>query len=369
MWRYQCRYFLSDRPCKIRKDKPQINCRRCKYFFPFKEKILIIKLAAPGDVLRTTFLLNPLKRKFPHSQIYWLTSRPSDEILQLNPLVDKIILWPENALLYLLTENFDLVINLDLSEPALLLGRLTRSKNILGFFRDKNGRLGGSNPAAEYWLQMSLDDGLKKANQKTYQEIMSEILNLPAAARARPLIQLPESSRRFARQMFHKWKLAGNKIVGLNPGAGRRWPLKQWTTEGYLALIKGLLKKPEIKILLLGGETEQELLNTLARKSKSSRVIHTGSNSLKDFFALIDRLNLLVTTDSLALHAGLALGKKVVAIFGPTSSTEIEMYNLGQKVVTPLKCRVCYRTSCDKHPNCMEAIEPNQVIAAVEALL
>ena len=52
---YGCRYFLGDRPCKWHK-KEGVSCV-CRYFTPVQENILIIKLDAVGDVLRTTCLL------------------------------------------------------------------------------------------------------------------------------------------------------------------------------------------------------------------------------------------------------------------------------------------------------------------------
>ena len=64
-WRLDCRYFLGDRPCKFKR-----SCPGCKEYSPMGQRILIVKLAASGDVLRTTPLLSGLKRAHPRAPCY-----------------------------------------------------------------------------------------------------------------------------------------------------------------------------------------------------------------------------------------------------------------------------------------------------------
>nr|EES51602.1 MAG: probable glycosyl transferase, family 9 [Leptospirillum ferrodiazotrophum] len=65
------------------------------------------------------------------------------------------------------------------------------------------------------------------------------------------------------------------------------------------------------------------------------------------------------------MHVALATGRPVVAIFGSTQPHEIELFDRGEKIVTPLSCAPCYRRSCDIHPSCMEVIDARQVYEAV----
>ncbi len=67
-----CRLFKGDRPCDPHKEKG-VKCDHCNYYQPIKFKILIIKLDAVGDVLRTTSILKPLKKKYPDCFIVWCT--------------------------------------------------------------------------------------------------------------------------------------------------------------------------------------------------------------------------------------------------------------------------------------------------------
>ena len=56
-----CKYFPGDHPCIPNKTKGT-QCDKCNEYSPVTFKILIIKLDAPGDVLRTTSLLPSLKK-------------------------------------------------------------------------------------------------------------------------------------------------------------------------------------------------------------------------------------------------------------------------------------------------------------------
>ena len=60
--------------------------------------------------------------------------------------------------------------------------------------------------------------------------------------------------------------------------------------------------------------------NIRIKNLAGDKVIDAGcDNSLMDFAALIGLCDILVTSDSLALHIGVALKKYVVTLFGPTS--------------------------------------------------
>jgi len=62
-------------------------------------------------------------------------------------------------------------------------------------------------------------------------------------------------------------------------------------------------------------------------------LVDTGcDNGLLEFAALVDRLDVLITSDSLALHMANARTVPVLAFFAPTSAAEIDLYGRGAKV-------------------------------------
>jgi ADP-heptose:LPS heptosyltransferase len=79
----------------------------------------------------------------------------------------------------------------------------------------------------------------------------------------------------------------------------------------------------------------------------------------------VARCRLLVTADTLALHVGLATGVPTVALFGPTSATEIEATGPLLKLSPPVECECYYRMECSRQPSCMEELTPALVHEAL----
>lgn len=365
-----CRFFPLDRPCSRHK-KRGVKCRGCHSYEKVPavagraKKILLIKLGAMGDVLRTTFLLEGLKEKYPSSRITWLVGARSADILRGNNLISEIIVADDRAPARLASERFAVAINLDLAPESLAFAALAQADAKIGFWLDGRRNIVCSGSYASQWLDMSAFDDVKKKNRKTYQWWMSKITGLSCADYEIRVPLLKDSVAK-ASAFGRKHGLADKKVVGINPGAGGRWRLKRWTASGYIALAKMLLDKG-FAVVLYGGPDEAELIAKIKRAAPTS-ILSGTSNSVSDFFALLSFCDVLVTGDTLAMHAALGLGKKVVALFGPTSSAEIETYGRGKKITAPLKCVCCYITECRKKPNCMEMINPREVFAAVVAM-
>ena len=86
MLKSDCRHFPGDRPCRFNKESGQ-TCPDCTHYESQGARILVIKLAALGDVLRTTAILPGIKEQFPNSYVVWLTLENSVDLLKGNPPV------------------------------------------------------------------------------------------------------------------------------------------------------------------------------------------------------------------------------------------------------------------------------------------
>ena len=126
-----CRQFRGDAPCRPHK-KEGIHCDGCVYYEPVGERILIIKLGAAGDVIRTTPLLHRLRQLYPRAEITWLTLSP--EILPA--AVDRILGFDLPNIISLQSDHFDLLINLDKDREAIALAASVSAKRKEGFGMD-----------------------------------------------------------------------------------------------------------------------------------------------------------------------------------------------------------------------------------------
>lgn len=96
-----------------------------------------------------------------------------------------------------------------------------------------------------------------------------------------------------------------------------------------------------------------------------------GLDNLYQYINWINSCRLLVTNDSLGMHLAIALKKRLVALFGPSSHKEVYLYGRGV-ILTPQSsytCIPCLKRECSQKKNCMHFIKPRKVAHAVEKLL
>ncbi len=362
-----CRLSHSDKPCKPHKEY-SVKCDNCKYYDPFDIRILIIKLAADGDVLRTTCLLPKLKDKYPNAHITWITAQSAKPLLEKNPYVDRIWAPPEQYMPELMAEQFDLVINTDTDAHSCALTSVVSGKEFRGFKLNQNGTVLHLSDAALHWMKMGKWDDLKRKNRNTYPEIIYKVCGFEGPIYG-PILNLSKKENRDAKEYLANrgWKNNSPRlVVGMNTGAGSRWKRKSLpinTLHQVISLLKE--KEPDIDIFILGGP-EEEMKNRQLTADSSDNIIHTGTkNPLRRFAAIINHIDIMFAADTLAMHIGMALKKHVITHFGPTSSWEIDMRGKGQKLVPNLNCICCYLPNCEVKPACNEVISADEIVSAI----
>jgi heptosyltransferase-2 len=334
-------------------------------------KILIIKIGALGDVVRSSFIAQALYEKYYSSQpkITWVTSDKARPFFVNNAYVSEIL--PESEKEKIKNNKYDLIINLEEDEENCKFVSKLNCRKILGFYYDfSNGKI-VSSPSAKEWYDMSVlgekpkNNILKKENKKTLRQILGEIIEVKNWIKYQPFLRLTNPQRVFAANFLRRHNLTRKDIIlGINTGSADRWP-KQLSIEKTAKLIDLLSKKYKAKILLFGGPNEIERNRQIIAKSHS-HIIDTGcGNDLVEFPALISVCSLFITTDSLGVHVSLALKRKTICLLGPTSSNEVDMYGFGEKVVADSKCLCCYKSDCKS----MEKISLKKIIQSVDNLL
>jgi len=356
----KCVHFKGEKPCIHKR-----TCDHCPHFKPFGQKILILKCRAQGDVLRTTPILSGLKRAFPDSFITWVVDEETVDLLRDIPQIDRVLPLNMETALALRAQRFDIVYSLDKDPGLTALAVLVEAPRKYGFGLNENGNVFALNPAAAYALRLGVDDELKfRLNDKTYQQMIFETSDLEYKKDDYVFV-LAKSHRRKADLFFEKNKIPKGRLnIGLNTGAGAKFTTKQWPEAHFLKLIPKLKKDLKANIFLLGGPREKTLNRRLARKARV-KVYDAGTdNSLLEFAGFLDRMDVVICSDTLAMHLALALKKKTVVLFGPTCPAEIELYGRGRKLFAEADCAPCYRQTCPK-PVCMIRLSPGQVLQAV----
>jgi heptosyltransferase-2 len=363
---YDCRYFLGHKPCQFRR-----GCDGCPHFSPFGKRILIIKLAAMGDVLRTTPLLRGLRAKNPVCHITWLTEPNVVPILRGIPEIDRLLPYTPETVLQMEMEVFDEAYCFDKEFKATALAMKIRAERKIGFGMSTFGNVVCLNKESEYTYELGINDPLKfRINSKTYPELVFECAGIPYPEPQEYILPdlSPETGDAKA-QLLARGVHPGDLRIGLNTGAGDVFATKKWTEEGYVQLADRLVKELGAKVLLLGGPGEVERNQRIAAASKSP-VINTGNdNPIREFAGIVANCDLIVTGDSLAMHIAIGLKVPVVVILGPTCHQEIELYGRGAKIVSDFECSPCYLSVCPKKVTCMDAISVDAVFDSLAGLL
>lgn len=98
----------------------------------------------------------------------------------------------------------------------------------------------------------------------------------------------------------------------------------------------------------------------------------TGALSLPEMVEWIRLSALMVTNDTGPMHVAAALGKPVVAVFGPTEPRRTGPYHqLDHVLQSRLPCVPCLKSRCSyvKPLECLHALRPAAVFAAVQERL
>ena len=335
-------------------------------------KILLIKLGALGDVLRTTPLLTALKQKHPDCHITWVVDAAHRDVLEHNALIDALLDYSEETVLALKKKTFDIAVNLDKETEATGLLAVTNASKKMGFSQDGLGRLCAADPLSDYAYRLGMDDELKfQKNKKSYQQISFEQLGMRFHGEEY-VFSVDEASDAQAADYLKKIGIKTENlprpVIGLNTGSGARFAGKKLPMESYVKLAEKFHRELNACIFLLGGPDEQDR-NLLIQRKAACPVVNTGSHPIRRFAALVKTCDLVVTGDTTALHIAVAVKTRVLVYFASTCAQEIELYGRGRKIASDISCAPCYKKICPIDEQCMKDMSIEQIFNEAKILL
>jgi len=360
----ECKRFTGYKPCF-----PGHNCLEdgCKDNISIGTKILIINLDAMGDVLMTTAQLPALKRKFPESTVYWITLKNAAPLLANNRFIDHVYEYNFQSFSILNQMKFDYVLNADKSKRSCALLNSVSAANKLGFGLNKDGAIIPVSEGANYNYQLGIDDNLKfKLNKRTGQDYLAETFELEYK-NEEYVFEFTKDEINFIGQYKEQIGINNNdKVIGFNTGCSNLYPNKKMTIEQHIYLIEKLLDKRKYKIALFGGP-EDEVRNKIIFRNFSNKIINTPVNEGVRKGACYESIaDVVITGDSFGMHLAIALKKYVIAWFGVSCWSEIDLYNRGIKLFQKdLHCSPCWKMECPYNLECIQMIDLNGIVSEV----
>ena len=360
-----CKRFSGYKPCF-----PDHDCweNGCKDNIPIGTKILIINLDAMGDVLMTTAQLTPIKRKFPESTVYWITEKNSTALLLNNEFVDHVYPFDAESILILNQMKFDYVMNVDKSQRSCALLNSVDEKHKLGFGLSEGGKIIPVNEGAYYNYKLGMDDHFKfRVNQRTGQDYLAETFELDYK-RDDYVFNFTDDELKFIENYKKEVGISEDDlVVGFNTGCSNLYPNKKMTIDQHIYLIKKLLEKHKYKIALIGGPEDTER-NEKIYSEFAGKIINTPTtHGLRKGSCYESIADVVITGDSFGMHLAIALKKYVIAWFGVSCWTEIDLYDRGVKLFqSDLFCSPCWKKVCPYNLECISMIDLDRMINEVD---
>lgn len=357
-----CLHYRGSMPCKPHKATGQL-CEDCPHYRPLEARVLIVKLGAMGDVLRTTALLPDIAARHERPHVTWLTRAESVDLLAGNPLIQRIVTTEEAGVLS--GAQFDAVYALDSGADALAYAGAVRASEYHGFVAGKFGTCTGVAPGGDPTLyEIGLWDDLKRANRRPYLQMLGAAAGVTYGSH-RPHVTVDPRELRRAEDLARDLP---RPLIGVNTDAGDRWERKNWNPEYVEAFVR-MARADGAGVFLFGGAPVRDRNRALAATFPGVAAFESAGN-VRRLIAGIAQCDVLLTGDTLAMHIGWALEVPMVVLFGPTSLHEIELGDSSVKMAADeLPCLACYLKTCEVDPHCMDLLKPQDVYAKVRATL
>jgi heptosyltransferase-1 len=335
-------------------------------------KILILKPSSLGDVIQALPVLRLLKLHWPDSEIFWWIDSGLAPLLEGDPDLAGIVRferrrwalpsqWPETlqSIRWVRGQSFDLVIDLQCLLRSGLFAWLANGKLLVGLDEPREGARG--------FYDIAVRRGSFYTHAADWYLAVLKVLKVPVHWNFDWLPERPAISAEVKR----KWDTASTRWMVIQPGA--RWLNKRWPVENYAKLIRLLAAaRPDFRFAILGSAEDKEAGAALLSADPKRCLDLTGKISLPEMIEWIRLSDLMISNDTGPMHAAAALGKPVVAIFGPTEPHRTGPYRQLQNVIRiDLPCAPCLKSHChySKPLECLKAIPPETVFGRVTKLV
>lgn len=337
---------------------------------PPTARVLVVRLGAIGDVANAVVFATALRERYPGVHIGWAVHGLAAPLLRGHPAVDRVHLWDRKGGLAAFRslvgevrrERYDLAVDLQRILKSALLARLSGAPRVLGFDR-RRAKEGSA------WLTT---ERIPPADPSRH--MVSQYLEFAAALDAVPREvrhDLPVDGAAEAWAEARVQALGGAPIL-INVGASK--PANRWIPERFGALAKGLAAEPGGPVALVGGPDDRASAERAA--ALAGKAVHdlAGETTLPELVSLCRRARLFVGCDTGPMHLAAAVGRPVVALFGPADPRRTGPWSppgSGHVVLRELPpCAPCNRKTCNQVRHaCMEDLTVERVLAAARERL
>ena len=352
---------------------------------PAVDRVLILRLGAMGDVIRTLPAVAAIRSLYPGAHLCWLVEPASAGVVDVAGLVDETLVFPRADLIEAMREADGLSFTRRLGGflRTLRQRRFELTVDFHGLF--KSGliaRLSGAPVRLAFapptgrefswlfanWRIPSIDPRLSRFDRNaTLVRAMAPDVEVPE----RPLLKpSPLAQARLTARLRAAGRERAGGFVLIHPGSSAGAQYKRYPPAAWVEFAKHLADAGcEVWVAAGPNRHERNLSEDLVRRAEGALVLAPETRSFDDLLALQARASVFVACDSGPLHAASLAGIPVVQLLGPTHPIQNEAWRAmpSRRLYVPPACSPCPRGCAD--PACMRAIPPAAVAARTRELL
>jgi lipopolysaccharide heptosyltransferase I len=348
-----------------------------------KQKILVLRLSAVGDVIRTLPAVKALKEHYPSLSITWVVEEPSQAFLESQPEIDEVILFPRNRwtqgvkslrrmsgtigemrgfITSLRKRRFDVVFDFHGILKSGLLSLLSGSPKRIGYDRrsTKEGNFLFSNVKVK----------LPKERVSRFQRNLSLLKGIGLEVEGlKYSLHIPPEDREYVESFFKTPPAFFRRpLIAIHPGTSSKAIFKRWMPDRYAQLSDRLIREIEATVLFTWGADELEWVEGIRKEMKQPSLLGPRTESLTQLGEVYRHCDLYIGGDTGPMHIASLMGIPAVVIYGPTDPIENEPFGNHIKVRKEVGCNPCHRYSC-KDLACIKAISADEVFKATKEIL
>lgn len=348
--------------------------------------IILVKIAARGDLLLAAPAFRQLRREHPEERIVLVVGRSCRDVAERLPYFDEIRTVDDAALFgRSLRERLRGAAELWRALRR-LCGRASASATVMILHRDwryaaiawlarVGERRGFASGYSRFFLSYAHDPDPREHHTVQYLRVVGAD---PSAAVVRePLWQfLPgERDAALARAQELGFGESRRPLVALGFGGGHNVrmsvDLKRWPLESFERLA-AQLTDDGCDVVWLGDDADARRLG-----SSVPGVVLAGGLTVAQSAAVVSRCDLVIANDTMLLHMAGALGVRALGIFGPTDPAQTRPLQTSSDHVwlgpAELPCAPCHRDGfyppCLHEHRCMRSLSVESVLGRARTLL
>lgn len=322
------------------------------------KRVLIIRLDRIGDMVVTTALTRALRDIFPLARIFVLCAPLTRALWAQQPEIDEVLTNQHPSRLR--QQGFDVVIDalMDQGLKSAWLAYRVGAPYRVGFDIARRGVFFNMPllplPHASVARQtLSLVRPFKEGLEDVYQ----------------PALAVSVGVRQRVEKILAGLGVASDDhVVLMHPGGS--YPSQRWLPERFAQVADYLTKRYGVKVVILGADSEEALLERIRASAQTVLVLWKGY-PVEYWPAVMQRGLCLICNNSGALHMAAAVKVPTVSTMGPTDAQRWWPTGARQYVIRKdLSCLGCLQGTCPLGTHdCMRLITVEEVARAVETVV